>query len=153
MKCFYLFIGILLIAQTYSIVTGQQDSPEPRVLSCEGHRQLDQVFYDVHFVNDGRVASNFRIGNKYSKNMEPGEEGTITISYPFPPEQHHHSAEIRLCVGGYLSYEKCVSYVCSYSDGPPPESNENLFSTEKLEETCLPAFVLLGIFLGFFKKL
>lgn len=148
-----LLLALALVSLSFSIVAGQQDTPEPRVLSCEGHRQLDQVFYDVHFVNGGGVASNFRVGDKYSKNIEPGEEGTITLSYPLPLEQHHHSTEIELCAGGYLSYERCVSHTCSYSDGPPPSSSEDLFSTEKLEESCLPAFTLLGIFLCCFKKL
>ncbi len=148
-----ILFALIVFSLSFSIVAGQQDTPEPKVLSCEGHRQLDQVFYDVHFVNDGGVASNFRIGNKYSKNINPGEEGTITISYPLPLDQHHHSTEIELCAGGYLSYERCVSYACTYSDGPPPESGEDLFSTEKLEGACLPAFMLLGVFLGCFKKL
>ncbi|MFP3950125.1 MAG: hypothetical protein ACLFUZ_03485 [Candidatus Micrarchaeia archaeon] len=145
--------ALLLVSLSFSMVAGQQDTPEPRVVSCEGRRQLDQVFYDVHFVNDGGVPSNFRIGNKYSKNINPGEEGIITISYPLPLDQHHHSTNIELCAGGYLSYERCVSHTCTYSNGPPPEPDDDIFSTEKLEEVCLPAFILLGTFLGCFKKL
>ncbi|MBD3397809.1 hypothetical protein GF412_01585 [Candidatus Micrarchaeota archaeon] len=149
----YLLFALTLVSLSFCIVTGQQDSPQPRVLSCEGHRQLDQVFYDVQFVNDGGVSSNFHIGDTYSKNIEPGQEGTITVSYPLPLEQHTHSAEIQLCVGGYLSFERCVSHTCSYSDGPAPESSEDLLSTEKLEGVCLPAFILLGLLGGFLKNL
>lgn len=145
-----LFI-LMLASLSFALVAGQQDSPQPRVVSCEGHRQLDQVFYTVRFVNDGGVSSNFHIENDYSKNIEPGEEGLITVAYPLPLEQHTHSVEIRLCVGGYLSFERCVAHTCTYSDGPAPEASEDLFSTEKIEGVCLPAFILFGI-LGLFLR-
>lgn len=148
-----LLFVLALISLSFCIVAGQQDSPQPRIISCEGHRQLDQVFYDVHFMNDGGVSSNFHIGDTYSKNIQPGEQGTITVVYPLPLEQHTHSAQIQLCVGGYLSFERCVSHTCTYADGPAPESSEDLLSTEKLEGICLPAFILLGVLCGFLKKL
>ena len=136
---------LVLVSLSFCIVTGQQDSPQPRIVSCEGHRQFDQVFYDVDFVNDGGVSSNFHIGDDYSKNIEPGEEGRITVAYPLPLEQHTHSVNVQLCVGGYLSFERCISHTCVYADGAAPESSEDLFSTEKLEGVCLPAFILLGL--------
>ena len=141
----FVLFALVLVSLSFCIVTGQQDSPQPRIVSCEGHRQFDQVFYDVYFVNDGGVSSNFHIGDTYSKNIEPGEQGMMTIAYPLPLEQHTHSVEIQLCVGGYLSFERCVSHTCVYADGPAPESSEDLLSTEKLEGVCLPAFILLGL--------
>lgn len=146
------FFALILVSLSFCIVAGQQDSPQPRVVSCEGHRQFDQVFYDVDFVNDGGVSSNFHIENDYSKNVEPGEQGRITIAYPLPLEQHTHSAKIQLCVGGYLSFERCVPYTCTYADGPAPESSDDLLSTEKLEGVCLPAFILLGLLGGFLRS-
>jgi hypothetical protein len=148
-----LLLLLALASLSFCIVAGQQDSPQPKIISCKGHRQLDQVFYDVYFMNNGGVSSNFHIGNTYSKNIQPGEEGVITIAYPLPLEQHAHSAKIQLCVGGYLSYEKCVSHTCTYADGPAPESSGDLLSTEKLEGVCFPAFLLLGALWGFLKKL
>ncbi len=139
-----LIFCIVLISASFAIVAGQSDSPTPKIISCEGHRQLDQVYYDVYFVNEGGVKSNFHIGDKYSKTVHPGETAVITVSYPLPIEMHSHSAELEVCVGGYLSYERCDSVECSYIEGEVPEIDTGeLFGTSKLEETCAPAFVLL----------
>ena len=147
-----LLFVLLLAPLSFCIVAGQQDSPQPKIISCEGHRQLDQVFYDVKFINGGGVSSNFHIGDRYSKNLEPGEEGIITVFYPLPLDQHTHSVNVEVCVGGYLSYERCVSHTCVYADVPAPESSEDLFSTEKLEGVCLPAFALLGLLGAFLRS-
>ncbi len=147
MKRAILFLVLLSIS--FAIVPGQQDSPQPRIISCEGHRLLDQVVYDVTFVNDGDVSSNFHIDDKFSGNVQPGEEESLSISYSLPFDQHTHSVGIDLCVGGYLSYERCASETCTYSESESPETDtselEALFDTSKLEEACAPAFILLAL--------
>ena|GEM_PF-3558817 len=146
MRFIYFVLGLLLISSSFAIVSGQSDSPQPKIISCEGHRQLDQVYYDVYFMNEGSVESNFRIGDKYSKSVHPEETSMITVAYPLPLEQHSHSAKVDVCVGGYLSFERCDSVTCTYTEGEAPEIDaEGLFGTSKLEETCLPAFVLLAL--------
>ncbi len=144
MNSIYFVLGLLLISSSFAIVSGQSDSPSPKIVSCEGHRQLDQVYYDVYFTNEGGVKSNFHIGDKYSKTVAPGEPSIITVAYPLPLEQHSHSANLEVCVGGYLSFERCDSTACTYTEGGAPEiDTEGLFGTSKLEETCLPAVMLL----------
>jgi len=133
------FILILLgLPLSYAIVAGQQDSPQPEILSCTGHRQLDQVVYDVKFRNAGNVESNFRIGEKVSATLQPGEEGTISVYYPLPLDRHTHSESVEVCVGGYLSFKRCDAAVCTFSEGKAPET-----SAEDLQ-ACLPAFALLA---------
>lgn len=127
---------LLCLPLSYAIVAGQQDSPQPEIISCEGHRQLDQVVYDVKFRNAGGVESNFRIGEKVSTVIQPGEEGMISVYYPLPLDQHAHSASVEVCVGGYLSFKRCDSAVCTFSEGKAPET-----STADLQ-ACLPAFAL-----------
>ena len=148
-----LFFCIVLISSSFALVAGEADSPSPKIISCEGHRQLDQVYYDVYFMNEGSVKSNFRIDNKYSKTVHPGETGVITVAYPLPLEQHSHSINVDVCVGGYLSFERCDTASCTYNEGEAPEIDiEGLFGTSKLEETCLPAFLLLFLGGGLFLR-
>jgi hypothetical protein len=137
------FFAFLCIS--FAIVPGQQDSPTAEVVSCEGHRILDQVYYDVTFRNTGSVSSNFRVGEeeKISGNVAPGEEETVSISFPLPFDTHTHHAEVPICVGGYLSYERCISASCSFHEEESPSS--------EYPEECAPAFILLGA-LGLFLK-
>jgi hypothetical protein len=139
-----LFLLALLCA-SFAIVPGQQDSPTASVVSCEGHRILDQVYYDVTFMNTGSVSSNFRVGEeeKISGNVAPGEEETVSISFPLPFDVHSHHADVPICVGGYLSYERCISASCSFNEEESPPS--------EYPEECAPAFILLGM-LGLFLK-
>ena len=127
---------LLCLPLSYAIVAGQQNSPQPEIISCTGHRQLDQVVYDVKFRNAGNVESNFRIGEKTSTTIQPGEEATISVYYPLSLDQHTHSENVEVCVGGYLSFKRCDSAVCSFSEEKAPET-----SAEDLQ-ACLPAFAL-----------
>lgn len=129
---------ILCLPLSYAIVAGQQNSPQPEIISCEGHRQLDQVVYDVKFRNAGEVESNFRVGDKTSTVIQPGEEATISVYYPLPIDRHTDSQNIEVCVGGYLSFKRCDSVVCTFSEGAAPQT-----STADLQ-ACLPAFALLA---------
>ena len=137
---------LLCLPLSYAIVAGQQDSPQPQIVSCTGHRQLDQVVYDVKFRNAGEVESNFRIGDKVSKVIRPGEEGMISVYYPLSLDQHTHSESVEVCVGGYLSFKRCDSAVCTFSEGKAPET-----SAEDLQ-ACLPAFALLASAGAFFTR-
>jgi hypothetical protein len=131
------FLLLLLgLPLTYALVAGQQDSPQPEIISCTGHRQLDQVVYDVKFRNAGNMESNFRMGDKVSKVIQPGEEGMISVYYPLSLDQHTHSESVEVCVGGYLSFKRCDSTVCTFTEGKAPET-----SAEDLQ-ACLPAFAL-----------
>ena len=137
---------LLCLPLTYALVAGQQDSPQPEILSCTGHRQLDQVVYDVKFRNAGNVESNFRIGDKVSTVIQPGGEGMISVYYPLSLDQHTHSESVEVCVGGYLSFKRCDSAVCTFSEGKAPET-----SAEDLQ-ACLPAFALLASAGAFFTR-
>ncbi len=144
MKLIYFAFALLIIASSFAIVAGQSDSPKPKIISCEGHRQLDQIYYDVYFINQGKVKSNFHIDDRYSKTVYPGEKAMITVFYPLPLEQHHHSIKAKICTGGYLSFEQCDSITCTYTEGKAPELDTGkLFDTSKLEKTCSAAFLIL----------
>jgi len=105
-------------------------------------------------MNDGTVESNFHIDNKFSKTVKPGETSVITVAYPLPIDQHAHSKKVEVCVGGYLSFERCGSVECTYTETEAPEIDaEKLWSnTSKVEDACLPAFLLFIGGFGFLKR-
>ena len=149
-----LLLTLLLLSASFALVAGQSDSPSPKIISCEGHRQIDQVYYDVYFMNEGTVESNFHIDNKFSKTVKPGETSLITVAYPLPLDVHSHSKKVDVCVGGYLSFERCDSIECTYTESEAPEIDaEKLWSnTSKVEDACLPAFLLFIGGFGFLKR-
>lgn len=153
-----IIIMLLLIPASLAIIPAQQESPGAEIVSCTGHRVLDRVSYDIRFVNRGETPSNFYIEDTdtVSGNLEPGEEGVLSISYPLPMDEHVHSEKVGVCSGGYLSYKMCAYEWCRYSDdeSKDDEELEALFGTEKLEQACAPALMLAAALLsgGFLRR-